>query len=119
MLGLGLQAVSKHVRDLADLVLEEQFKARWGVAAIVAPPVAPPAFAAARPQFVLAHRLAGKESLPGLAVRYGTDVTFIKRLNNLLSDHAVQCRCAARLPATAPFYHCWHAKRPCRVSQAA
>lgn len=76
-----------------DIVLAERFCARWRVAGIAAPPPAAPAYAAARPaSFVLCHRLASKESLASLAVRYGCDTVQLKRLNNLLSDNALACR---------------------------
>ncbi len=76
-------------------MLAERFCARWRVAGVAAPPPAAPAYAAARPaSFVLCHRLAGKESLASLAVRYGCDTVELKRLNNLLSDNALACRWA-------------------------
>lgn len=63
------------------------------MAGVAGPPPAAPAYAAARPaSFVLCHRLAGKESLASLAVRYGCDTVELKRLNNLLSDNALACR---------------------------
>lgn len=89
--------VSKRVRDLADVVLHERFVSRWSIKEVVAPPAAAPAFAAARPAaFVLCHKLRGKESLASLAVKYGTDVVALKRLNNMLSDGALFSRWTAR-----------------------
>lgn len=87
------QLVSKTFRELADLVLQERFTARWGVAGVSEPPPAAPAYAATRPSFVLCHALRGRESLAALAVRYGADTVALKRLNNLLSDGALLSRC--------------------------
>lgn len=92
---LPCRSVSKRLRDLVDVVLEERFLAKWGLAGVAAPPPAAPAYAAARPAaFVLCVALRGRESLAALAVRHGTDVTALKRLNNLLSDNALQSRWA-------------------------
>ncbi|EFN56056.1 hypothetical protein CHLNCDRAFT_52157 [Chlorella variabilis] len=88
-----LRAVSSRVRKLADIVLEEKFRRRWGVREVAAPPPASPAFAATRASsFVLCHRLEGKETLAAVAVRHGCDVVALKRINNLLSDHAMYSR---------------------------
>lgn len=76
-------------------MLEESFRRRWGVAEVAPPPPAAPAYAAVRAQsWVLAHRLEGRDSLAALAVRYGTDTTQLKRLNNLMSEHALAARWA-------------------------
>lgn len=89
------QLVSRRLRDLADLVLEEAFKQRWGVAAVVAAPPAAPMYASARhAAFVLCHQLVGRgDTLASLAVRHGTDVVELKRLNNLTTDGALASRC--------------------------
>lgn len=83
------------MRGLADLVLEEAFKQRWGVTAVASPPPAAPMYAAARPAaFVLCHQLTGRgDTLASLAVRHGTNVVELKRLNNLMSDGALASRC--------------------------
>ncbi len=93
---MPLQAVSSRVRALADIVLEENFKKRWGVIQVAAPPASATAYPATRAaSFVRCHRLEGKESsLAALAVKHGCDVVALKRLNNLLSDHAMFSRCA-------------------------
>ena len=74
-------------------MLQERFVAAWRVAGVAAPPPAAPAYAAARASsFVLCHALQGRDTLAALAVRHGTDVTALKRLNNLLSDGALASR---------------------------
>lgn len=93
------------MRKLADIVLEEKFRRRWGVREVAAPPPASPAFAATRASsFVLCHRLEGKETLAAVAVRHGCDVVALKRINNLLSDHAMYSRwgCGGLAQAAAP-----------------
>ena len=97
-----MQTASRKLRDLADVVLAERFVPRWGVAGVAAPPAAAPAFAAASPVFVQRHQLAGRESLAALAVRYGTRVNELKRINNLLTESGVASRRAARRRTAAP-----------------
>lgn len=89
------------------MVLEEAFKQRWGVTAVASPPPAAPMYASARPAaFVLCHQLAGRgDTLASLAVRHGTDVVELKRLNNLMSDGALASRCAGA-EAWAPCKGC-------------
>lgn len=118
-----LRLVSRRLRDLADLVLEEAFKQRWGVAAVVAAPPAAPMYASARhAAFVLCHQLVGRgDTLASLAVRHGTDVVELKRLNNLTTDGALASRSHLYVPvadaaATAcgqrvAFVHDSHSKR--------
>ncbi|KAL4457904.1 hypothetical protein ABPG75_012769 [Micractinium tetrahymenae] len=118
-----LRLVSRQLRDLADLVLEEAFKQRWGVTAVVTPPPSAPMYAAARPAaFVLCHRLSGRgDTLCSLALRHGTDVVELKRLNNLISDGALASRshlyvpvpdaAAAAAGQRVAFVHDSHSKR--------
>lgn len=70
-----MRSCSKDLRDLADSVLEDRFKARWGITQVVEPPPAAPAFVAVRAAaFVACHAVQGKDSLAALAVRHNTDV---------------------------------------------
>lgn len=119
---MALRLVSRRVKELADIVLQEGFKARWGVLAVEQPPSAAPLYAAARPaSFVLCHRLQPRESLAGLAVRHGTDVEALKRLNNLMSEGALGSRSLLYVPVgdvaaaaagkRVAFVHDTHSKR--------
>lgn len=42
--------------------------------------------------FVMLHHVQRTDTLQMLAVRYGVDVTTIKRVNNLMSDHSLHSR---------------------------
>eukprot|EP00877_Chromochloris_zofingiensis_P003472 jgi/Chrzof1/13125/Cz07g20230.t1 len=65
--------------------------------------------------FVMLHHVQRTDTLQMLAVRYGVDVTTIKRVNNLMSDHSLHSRQHLYIPVanrceledqTVTFQHC-------------
>ena len=50
--------------------------------------------------FVRRHQVDGSDSLPKLAVQYALDIHTLKRLNNLMSDGALQSRDYVYAPGT-------------------
>nr|XP_043616744.1 F-box protein At1g55000 [Erigeron canadensis] len=53
-------------------------------------------------RFAISHRLLPGDSLASLALKYSVQVTDIKRLNNMMSDHGIHSRDRLLIPVTTP-----------------
>ncbi|WOH14365.1 hypothetical protein DCAR_0933884 [Daucus carota subsp. sativus] len=53
-------------------------------------------------KFAISHRLAKGDSVASLAVKYSVQVTDIKRLNNMISDHGIYSRERLLIPISNP-----------------
>ncbi|KAL6964793.1 hypothetical protein U1Q18_035848 [Sarracenia purpurea var. burkii] len=53
-------------------------------------------------RFAISHRLLRGDTVAGLAVRYSVQVTGIKRLNNMMSDHGIYSRERLLIPVSNP-----------------
>lgn len=51
--------------------------------------------------FVLKHPVKKGETLPMLAVKYGVDVTTLKRMNNIMTDHSLMSRIVVYIPVVS------------------
>ncbi|XP_076951070.1 F-box protein At1g55000-like [Bidens hawaiensis] len=53
-------------------------------------------------RFAISHRLARADTLASLALNYSVQVTDIKRLNNMMSDHGIHSRDRLLIPVSTP-----------------
>lgn len=53
-------------------------------------------------KFAVSHRLSRGDSIASLAVKYSVQVTDIKRLNNMMSDHGIYSRERLLIPVSKP-----------------
>lgn len=97
------QAVSRRFRALSDAAQESSFVARYSLAGVAQPPPNLLDYARVRAEaFALCHPLHGKDSLAAIAVRYGADPAALRRVNNVISEHALACRAALYVPVPDP-----------------
>ncbi|XP_071729804.1 F-box protein At1g55000 [Rutidosis leptorrhynchoides] len=53
-------------------------------------------------RFAISHRLVRADTVASLAVKYSVQVTDIKRLNNMMSDHGIHSRDRLLIPVSKP-----------------
>lgn len=95
------QAVSKQFRDVAQDpgVQRASFVSYWKILNVLGEPRQRSFFGAATlKNFAYKHDVRKGDTLPMLAVKYGVDVTTIKRANNFISDHSLFSRYSLYIP---------------------
>ncbi len=99
----AVQVLCSRFRLLADLLLSERFLRRWPVAGLATAPPAPTCLVPIKLEhFVVRHVVGRGDSLARIAVKHGTTVPVVKRLNNILSDHTLMTRDAIFVPGGWP-----------------
>eukprot|EP00850_Spirogloea_muscicola_P014185 SM000100S09412 [mRNA] locus=s100:196788:198626:+ [translate_table: standard] len=90
----SLAATCRYWRDvLADPAPWARVFARtWGLRRVVGAPSGTSFWRGSLSQFAWSHRVARLDSVAGLAIKYNVQLTDIRRLNNMISDHGIHSR---------------------------
>ncbi|KAJ3672965.1 hypothetical protein LUZ60_006339 [Juncus effusus] len=84
-------------------MLERSFAAPWGVKFIVGIPSSTAFWrCSSLNRFAISHKIARGDSIARLALKYSVQVTDIKRLNNMMSDHGIYSRDRLLIPICKP-----------------
>ncbi|GAQ88408.1 LysM domain containing protein [Klebsormidium nitens] len=68
------------------------FVHRWKLRKVHGEPVSRAFWRGGLGQFVVAHRLEPQDSVVSLAIKFGVEVTAVKRQNNIISEHSIHVR---------------------------
>lgn len=97
---LELRCFGTRLRTLIDAILRDRFLEQWGISDISgSPPPSPTAFTSCRlANFYRLHPVIAGESLSTIALKHGTDVSTLRRVNNIISDHTLASRTEIYVP---------------------
>ncbi|KAA3468677.1 F-box protein [Gossypium australe] len=86
-----------------DNMVVETFKAPWKLLDVVGKPSSRSFWRDnGIGKFAISHRILRGETVASLAVKYSSQVTDIKRLNNMMSDHGIYSRERLLIPVSNP-----------------
>ena len=107
---IELRCFGTRLRTIIDALLRDKFCCTWGVSisgTILAP--SPTVYTSCRLcNFYHRYSLVANESLSSIALRFKTDVSTLRRVNNIITDHTLASRNEIYIPGTSPilFYCC-------------
>ncbi|EFJ34861.1 hypothetical protein SELMODRAFT_166787 [Selaginella moellendorffii] len=84
-------------------VIAAAFAAPWELKQLVGVPSTPSLWkASGLGCFAISHPVTKSDSVAALAIKYNVQVSEIRRLNNMLSDHGIRARDRLLIPVTSP-----------------
>ncbi|KAG7669424.1 hypothetical protein Ndes2437B_g05593 [Nannochloris sp. 'desiccata'] len=97
---IELRCFGTRLKTIIDAILRDRFCLRWNICGIAGgSPPSPTAFSTCRLcNFYLGHPVVSGESLSSIALKHQTDVSTLRRVNNIISDHTLVSRTEIFVP---------------------
>lgn len=101
---LTLRSVSKELKHIVESILLDRFLQRFGLQNVSTLPSSPAAYVACSlHHFARCQPLqSSHDSLSTIALRYDTELSTLRRLNNIISDHTFASRAEIFVPVKRP-----------------
>jgi len=113
---IELRCFGTRLKSIADAILKNRFLLQWNISGISGSlPPSPTAFSTCRlSNFYLRHPVVSGESLSSIALKHQTDVSTLRRANNIISDHTLASRSEIFVPGKMRFQKVnhYHFSRP-------
>jgi hypothetical protein len=100
-----LRCFGTRLKTIIDAILRDRFFLQWNISGMLgSSPPSPTAFSTCRlGNFYFCHPVLSGESLSSIALKHQTDVSTLRRVNNIISDHTLVSRTEVFVPGKIRF----------------